>query len=407
MKIAYLVNSYPLPSHTFIRREIRALERLGWQIHRFAMRSDRAALVDPADLEEDSRTEHLLARGLPRLLLPACAWLLRHPRRALHGLNLALRLGAAGCGGSPGTGGRLRHLVYLAEAAQITRRCADLNINHIHAHFGTNSTAVAALANALGGPGFSFTVHGPEEFDAPRALGLGLKIARARFVVAISSYGRSQLYRCCPLPDWPKIKVVHCGLEPDKFPAPLPMPTSGLHLIAIGRLSEQKGFPLLIEAMALAAKRLPNLQLTICGDGPLRPQIEAEIARHGLGGKIRLAGWLGEAALHAEIGRAHALILPSLAEGLPMVVMEAMAAARPIIATCINGVPELVTPETGWLVPAGDPAALACAIETLSQTPPAVLAEMGQSARSRALTRHNADTEAAKLAAFITEGLAP
>ncbi|EKD60932.1 MAG: Glycosyl transferase group 1, partial [uncultured bacterium] len=91
MKIAYLVNSYPLPSHTFIRREIRALERLGWHIHRFAMRSDRAALVDPADLEEDSRTEHLLARGLPRLLLPACAWLLRHPRRALHGVNLALR----------------------------------------------------------------------------------------------------------------------------------------------------------------------------------------------------------------------------------------------------------------------------------------------------------------------------
>lgn len=409
MKIAYLVNTYPKPSHTFIRREIAALERLGWDVHRFAMRSDRGSLVDPVDFIENDRTEHVLELGKKALFKTALSWMVKHPKQALAGLSLALRCGLKGSAGGPGTGGIPRNLIYLLEAAYVASRAAELEIRHIHAHFGTNSATVAMLAEALGGPSFSFTVHGPEEFDAPRAFAFPEKIARARFTVAISSFGRSQLYRWSKIPDWPKIKVVHCPIDtasyarPDAMPAT--QPAEGPHLVAIGRLTEQKGFPLLVEIMAIAAKRLPGLKLTICGDGELRALIDGEIARHGLTDRIKIKGWMSEMDVRAAIGRAHALILPSLAEGLPMVVMESMACGRPVIAASINGVPELLTPNEGWLVPAGDATAFADAIEALSKTSTADLERMGRDARTRAFARHDCNTEAGKLSDLFKQAI--
>ena len=393
MKIAYLVNTYPRPSHTFIRREIQALERLGFEVHRFAMRSDRRNLKDAEDKAEDEITEHVLERNRLTLLLSALLWLLRHPLRSVAALDCTLRMGAR-------ARLRLKHLFYFVEAVEITRRCAELGIRHLHAHFGTNSSTVACLAHILGGPRWSYTVHGPEEFDAPRALALGEKSSRAAFSVAVSSYGRSQLCRWTPVEIWPRLKVIHCGIEPARFPAPAPLPEK-LRLVAIGRFSEQKGFPLLIQAVAQAARQHPGLRLTLVGDGELRGEIEAMIEELTLRRHVTLTGWLDETQIKTELDEAQALILPSFAEGLPMVVMEAMAAARPVIATSIAGIPELVTAETGWLVPAGDVQALADAIDTLAETPHARLLRMGQAARARVLIRHDVDREAAKLAQLI------
>ncbi|NEX46229.1 glycosyltransferase family 4 protein [Pseudotabrizicola algicola] len=405
MKIAYLVNTYPRGSQTFIRREIMALERLGWSIHRFALRSDRAALVDPADIAEDARTEHILQIGAGRLLLSALGWMARHPTGAARAFAMALRCGAKGAGGVPGTGGRLRHMVYLAEAAHLARRCHALRLPHLHAHFGTNSATVAMLCALMGGPAYSFTVHGPEEFDAPVALALGAKADQALFTVAISSFGRSQLYRWASVDTWPRLHVVHCGIEPWRFPEPAALPSGGPHLVAIGRLSEQKGFALLVEAIAKAVPDLPGLHLTLVGDGPLRPQLEEAMARHDLGRHVTLAGWLDEGRVRDSLAAAQALIVPSFAEGLPVVIMEAMAAGRAVIATTIAGVPELVTAETGWLVPAGDAEALAQAIRQLAATPPARLVQMGQAARQRAFERHDIDREAEKLTVlFASKG---
>lgn len=403
MKIAYLVNTYPRPSHTFIRREVQALERRGFSIHRFAMRSERTGLVDPADLAEDDRTEHVLHMPKGRLIATALRWMLAHPLRSATAWAAALRCGALGVGGTAGTGGRLRHLVYMVEAAYIAKRCTQLEIGHLHAHFGTNSTTVAMLAHLLGGPRYSFTVHGPEEFDAPVALALGEKMQHAAFTVAISSFGRSQLYRWAALADWKKLNVVHCGIEPEKFPNPSALPSGGPHLVAIGRLSEQKGFSLLIKAVSLSVAAHPNLHLTLVGDGPMRPEIEALTTANDLSRHITLAGWQDETGVKHALAAAQALILPSFAEGLPMVVMEAMAAGRPVICTAIAGVPELVVAgETGWILPAGDATALAHAISALACTPPDVLATMGIAARIRVLERHDIDIEAAKLAALIT-----
>ncbi|TXI06592.1 MAG: colanic acid biosynthesis glycosyltransferase WcaL [Pseudorhodobacter sp.] len=403
MKLAYLVNTYPRASHTFIRREIQALERIAVPVHRFAMRSDRDSLVDAGDIAEDFRTEHVLEIGVLRLIGTAILWMATHPASTVAAIARAWACGARGAGGPSGTGGRLRHMIYLIEAAYIARRCKDMGIDHLHAHFGTNSATVALLAKCLAGPQFSFTVHGPEEFDAPLALSLRQKIEGAAFVVAISSFGRSQLCRWAAPAQWDKIKVVHCGIEPDRFPQPVPLPTGGPHLVAVGRFSAQKGFGLLIEAMAIAAPSLPDLHLTLVGDGELRSQIRGLIDKYGLGPRITLTGWQDEAGVRKALDNAQALILPSFAEGLPMVLMEAMANARPVIATAIAGVPELVNRDAGWTVPAGDAMALATAIHALSQMPPDRLAEMGQAARARVFERHDIDHLAGTLAAHFRE----
>ncbi len=394
LRIAYLVNTYPRASHSFIRREVKALERQGLSVHRFAMRSDRAALHDAGDLAEDAACEHVLEVPRLRLLRQAGALMVGRPGRALAALRLALAMGGR-------ANARVLHLIYLVEAAYLAARCDSLGITHLHAHFGTNSTTVAMLVAALGGPGFSFTTHGPEEFDSPLALSLGPKVASSRFAVAISSYGRSQLCRWTDPAHWDKIKVVHCGIEPARFADPAPLPPGGPHLVAIGRLSAQKGFALLIDAVAKTARDLPDLRLTLVGDGELHDQISAAITRAGIGARVTLAGWQDEAGVRAALSKATALILPSFAEGLPVVVMEAMAAGRPVIATAIAGLPELVTAQTGWLVPAGDADALARGIAQLAATPPETLATMGRAARARVLSRHDVDAEAAILADLI------
>ncbi|MEX0304284.1 MAG: glycosyltransferase [Leisingera sp.] len=397
MKIAYVLNTYPQPSHSFIRRELQALENQGLEIIRLAMRPAEAALVDPGDKAEAARTEYVLQAGAGRLLA-ALAREAASPGRFAPALKLALKLARAS------DRGILRHLIYLGEAAYVKQRCAAEGVQHMHAHFGTNSAAVAMLAHALGGPGYSFTVHGPEEFDAPRTLSLGEKINRARFTVGVSSFGRSQLSRWAAFGKWDSLKVVHCGIEPARFADPAPLPEGPVQLAAIGRFVEQKGQMVLVGAMAQLVQELPDLHLSLIGDGEMRLDLEAAIRECGLEDHITLTGWLSEEGVRSELAQCHALVMPSFAEGLPMVVMEAMAAARPVIATYIAGTPELVVPEqTGWLVPAGDETALAEAVRALAAAPWQDLQAMGHAGRERVLDRHDSAAEAAKLAAHFRE----
>ncbi|MEW2912729.1 glycosyltransferase [Leisingera sp. JC11] len=400
MKIAYILNTYPQPSHSFIRRELQALERQGVEVLRLAMRPSGAALADPGDQAEAARTEYVLQAGAVRLLAALAIEVLAAPRRFAQALALAVKLAQAS------DKGVMRHLIYLGEAAQVKQRCAAEGVQHMHAHFGTNSAAVAMLAHVLGGPAYSFTVHGPEEFDAPRSLSLEEKISRADFTVAVSSFGKSQLSRWAPFGKWDSLKVVHCGIEPERFADPGPLPQGPLRLAAIGRFVEQKGQMVLVRAMAQLVQHIPDLHLALIGDGEMRPELERAIAEQGLQRNITLTGWLAEEGVREELARAHALVMPSFAEGLPMVVMEAMAAARPVIATYIAGTPELVlTGQTGWLVPAGDETALAETVLELSQTPQEQLAAMGRAGRARVLECHDSAKEAARLAAHIRAAL--
>ncbi|WP_412505513.1 glycosyltransferase [Roseovarius sp. SYSU LYC5161] len=392
MMLAYVLNTYPQPSQSFIRRELRALEEQGHSVLRLAMRRPTVPLVDPLDDAEQSRTDYVLEKGAAALFGAVARMALSAPRAAARALGLAIRLGRKS------ETGVLRHLIYFAEGCHVARACADAGITHIHAHFGTNAATVAMLVKVLGGPDYSFTVHGPEEFDAPRALCLGEKIARSAFTVAISSYGRAQLCRWVAPGYWDRIKVVHCGIDPAAFPAPAPVPDGPLRLISIGRFAEQKGQMILVAAMAEIVRHHPDAKLILVGDGELRGLIEAEIARLGLARNIALTGWLSEADVTARLAGSHALVMPSFAEGLPMVIMEAMAAGRPVITTHVAGIPELVKPgENGWLVPAGDAPALAEAVLDMAACSRDKLSNMGARGRQRALARHDVGQEARKL----------
>jgi glycosyltransferase involved in cell wall biosynthesis len=272
----------------------------------------------------------------------------------------------------------------------------------VHAHFGTNAATVALLCNELGGPPFSFTVHGPEEFDKPEFLALREKIERAAFTVAITDFCRSQLYRWARHEDWGRIVVVHCGLDRMFLDAPhTPIPGAP-RLVCVGRLCEQKGQLMLVEAAAALRRDGCTFELVLVGDGPMRGAIEAVIAREGLQDCVHITGWKSSEAVRAELLAARALVLPSFGEGLPVVIMEALALGRPVISTCIAAIPELVRDgQTGWLVPASNSRALEAAMRAALEAPVEHLERLGGNGRDLVVERHDAAREAEKLAGHI------
>jgi glycosyltransferase involved in cell wall biosynthesis len=397
VRLAYLCNLYPAVSHSFVRREVEAVERLGHEVHRFSVRKARADLRDPADRREVGRTEAVLEEGPLRLVVVALLLLVSRPVRAVHSIAAAGRLSG------PGLRSKLRHVAYWLEAAWLARRLEQLKVDHLHAHFGTNPAAVAAIARAWGGPPFSFTVHGPDEFDAPMALSLRAKIHAAKFVAAISSYGRSQLMRWSLPEDWERIGVVRCGLDRDFLDAARePVPTDSTEFVCVARLSAQKGLPLLIAACDQLRASGETFKLTIVGDGEKRGELEAEIVRRDLVGIVTLAGTRTAEEIREHLARARAFVLPSFAEGLPVVIMEALALERPVISTAIAGIPELVDEGCGWLIPAGSQDALVEAMRAALHAPTQDLSAKGAVGRERVLAMHDVEANARLLVTTIT-----
>ena len=391
-RIAYLINQYPKVSHSFIRREIHALERLGHEVERIAVRGWRDPVVDASDKAERQRTRYVLERGVFSLIVAALGTAATRPLRFWSALRVAIR---ASCGSDRSWP---YHLIYLAEACRVLGWLQASAATHLHAHFGTNPAEVAMLVHALGGPPFSFTVHGPEEFDKPEALGLAEKITRAAFVVAVSSYGRSQLYRWVRQSSWAKVKVVGCGLESTFHAVNAGLPSAAPRLVCVGRLCEQKGQLLLVEAASRLVSKGLALELVLAGDGEMRAEVEELVARLGLAATVRITGWISSDQVREEILASRALVLASFAEGLPVVLMEAMALRRPVISTYVAGIPELIRDgQEGWLCAAGDVDALAAAMEACLRAPTEVLARMANSAHERVLQRHDIDVEASKL----------
>lgn len=401
MKIAYLVNQYPKVSHSFIRREILAIERLGFEVQRIAVRGWEGELVDEQDLRERERTSYILQDGAASLLLAGARMLITSPLRFCQAFALALKMGRRAERPWP------VHLIYLAEACRMVPWMKKFGARHLHAHFGTNSAEVAMLATALGGPPYSVTIHGSEEFDKPQFIGIREKVERSAFVVAISSFGRSQIYRWIKSTDWPKVHVVHCGVDPVFHAVPaVPIP-SVPRIVCVGRLSEPKGQLLLLSALGQLLRKGLEIDLVLAGDGEMRPEVDTLIAHHGLQPHVRITGAISGEEVRKEILAARALVLPSFAEGLPVVVMEAMALRRPVLCTYVAGIPELVRPGVdGWLFPAGDVDALAAVLEEFLATPVTVLQAMGEAGYERALERHSVDVEAAKLARHFRDAQA-
>lgn len=398
MKVAYLINQYPKVSHSFIRREILAVEAGGLEVHRFSIRSLQSELVDEADQQEYAKTQFVLNVGILGLLTNLLQVALTRPFRFLSALKLALKVGWGS------DRGLLLHFAYLAEACVLLNQFIRLGIQHLHAHFGTNSATVSLFCYALGGPSYSFTVHGPEEFDKAEAIALPEKIKQAKFVVAISSYGKSQLFRWCDYKDWSKIQVVHCGVDPMFLDYPsVPIPQER-RLVCVGRLSEQKGHLLLVEAVSQLVAEGLNFKLVFVGDGPLRPQIEHLISTLKLHNHIEITGWATNTQVQQHLLSSQALVLPSFAEGLPVVIMEALALGRPVISSYVAGIPELVEPgKSGWLVPPGALEDLTATLKTTLTTPVEQLEQMGKIGAAKVAENHNIKIEAEKLAALFQQ----
>jgi len=400
LTIAYLINQYPQTSQSFIRREIAALEARGLAVLRYTLRAYRGPLVDPADELERERTRPVLGVGPWGLFAATFKAIVRRPSAFSRALALAVQVGRGS------EVGIVKHAIYLAEACVLLGWLAEAGVGHLHAHFGTNSATVAMLCRELGGPPYSVTVHGPEEFDSPRALALGEKVGRSAFTVAISEFTRSQLCRWASHDDWAKIRVVRCGvdrafLDADRVPIP-----DAPRLVCVGRIVEQKGPLLLVEAVGRLRDEGVDCEVVLVGDGPLRVEVERLSARLGLGDRVRLVGSLGNAEVRRAVLDARALVLPSFAEGLPVVLMEALALGRPVISTYVAGIPELVEPgRNGWLVPAGSAEALAVAIREAVQAPTDRLEAMGRLGAARAAARHDVDAEAARLAGHFADSV--
>jgi glycosyltransferase involved in cell wall biosynthesis len=203
-------------------------------------------------------------------------------------------------------------------------------VDHVHCHFATKATAVAMLCHELGGPTYSFTVHGPHEFDKPEAIALREKITRAAFVVAISSFTKSQLLRWCSYKQWSKIHVVHCGVDQLFLSQPHTPLTPHPSFVCVGRISEQKGHLILLEAISMLATQGEQFKVVLVGDGPLRSDTETLIHQLKLQGYIEITGWATNAEVQRHILNSQVMVVPSFAEGLPVVVMEALALGRPV-----------------------------------------------------------------------------
>lgn len=400
--LAYLTSVYARVSHTFIRGEVAALRALGHTVHTFSVRRPAAGELISAEIRREyAATVHIVAAGPVRLVWAGLREAAGSPRRFLAAARLAQRFG------TPGWKGRLWPQAYLLEAAFLARRLRAAKVEHLHNHFGEGSTAVAALAAALAGISFSTTIHGPSEFDRPTLLALREKVKRSAFTVAISHFGRSQLYRWCDHRDWSKIEVVRCGLHGNFLDGKaVPVPDRRT-LVSVGRLDEQKGQMLLVEAAGRLRAQGMDFELILIGDGPLRKPLEDLIRRLGIQQHVRLAGWRSAEEVREAILASRALVLSSFAEGLPVVLMEALALRRPVISTAIAGIPELVKQGTcGWLVPAGSVDDLVDAMRTALTTPAPELDRMGREGARRVAERHNARIEAGKLAALFAQAVA-
>jgi colanic acid/amylovoran biosynthesis glycosyltransferase len=398
MKIAYLISQYPKVSHSFIRREIAALEAEGIEIVRYSIRSCASELVDEADKQELAKTKFILEVGAIALLFNLIKVAITRPIRFFAALWLTFKIGWGQ------DRGLLIHLAYLAEACVLLGWAKDANISHIHAHFAFNPTTVAMLCHVLGGPTYSFTVHGPEEIDRAIILSLEEKIKRATFVAPISSYCKSQLYRWCDRAYWSKIQVVHCGLDEAFFNSQPTLIPDNSQLVCVGRLSEQKGQLVLLEAASLLAREGLDFKLILVGDGDFRPQVEQAISDLKLQTQVEITGWVTNAQVNQYLLNSRAMVLASFAEGLPVVMMEALALGRPVIGTYIAGIPELIEHERcGWLVSAGAVDDLAAKMRMVLQMPVSELEQISQIGRDKVFQQHNIATEAKKLVTLFQQ----
>ncbi len=393
--IAYLTSYYPYASHTFVLREVEALRALGAEVRTASIRTPGAnhLIGTPEEAAKASTFYVLDAAKNPLHLVGAhLGMFLRNPRRYGAALALAIRTRRAGIKGWA------KQIAYLAEAGVLANWMIAEGITQLHNHFAGPSCAVAMIAGRMAGIPFSFTLHGPSDLIDPMGQRVDEKIKACVQCFCISNYAAGRAAELVDPSQEAKFRIIHCGVFPETYDTPPKETDTGLKLLFVGRLAPVKGLPILVEAFKAARARNPGITLDIVGDGDERPTVEAAAA--DVGG-ITLHGYLSQAEVAERLRAADALVLPSFAEGVPVVLMEAMASARPVIATRVGGVSELVEDGvSGFLIPHDDPAALIEAIDRLAAMPLDERQSMGIAGRAKVRADFDVRLEAARILAI-------
>jgi glycosyltransferase involved in cell wall biosynthesis len=375
LRIAYLTSQYPATSHTFISREVAALRKLGLSLDTFSIRPPSPAeLQDEGIAAEARNTFTVLKQPVTTTLGAHLGTVFSNPAGYLRTLGLALSHRP------PGLRGFALSLAHFAEAVALARELRLRHITRLHNHFANSAATVGYLATRMLKMPWSFTMHGISETDYPAGLLLGRKIEAADFVASVSYFGRAQAMRLVTPDHWSKVHVVRCGLPLAELPEHA-LPGAGKTLIAVGRLSPEKGQAGLLEAFAAMSRGRDDLELVLVGDGPEADRLHALAVELEISNRVRFAGRLGEADTLGEIAKGDILILPSFMEGLPIVLMEAMAMGTAVIASRVAGIPELVDDgESGLLFTPSNWNALASCIRRLADDDAlrAKLAERGR-----------------------------
>jgi colanic acid/amylovoran biosynthesis glycosyltransferase len=360
IKLAYVVARFPNATETFILRELDALAETG-EVEIALM-----SMFPPLEPFTHPRAEPWVARlRRPSICMALSGfgyWLARRPLLLLRSIGVVLRA----CWRSPNV--LVRSLAALPVAAAHARTVRRLGVEHVHAHFATYPTLVAWLCGRLTGTPYSFTTHAHDLFVDQSML--DVKIAHARFVIAISQFNRRFLRdyggdRMTP------VHLIHCGIDPAEYEfRPRSVPGTGsVTALCVGTLRERKGHVVLLDALASGEADLDGLELDVVGDGPLREPLERRAAELGIAGQVRFHGSLTEPQVRDWFARADLFVLASTVaadgqmEGIPIVLIEALASGLPVVATRLSGIPELIVDEeTGFLATPGDAASLAEAL---------------------------------------------
>ena len=403
VRMAYLVSRYPAVSHTFILREVRALREMGFEIETASVNApDRnASAMTEDEREEMARTYYIKGHGIGGALV-AHLWGLARPLGYLRGLHYALSLGGWNLHRT------LYGFFYFTEALMVARWMGRHQLKHLHVHFAMAAANVALVLKRAFGLGLSMTVHGPDEFYDVPGQQLEAKIDAADFMVCIGRFARSQLMKLSPSRLWDKFSVCPLGVDSHRYaPRPRSAVTGPFNLLCVGRLTPAKGQGVLIEAAARLRDWGRDFRVVLVGAGPDEAELKASVRALGLESQVEFTGPLNQEEVQARYAQADAFVLPSFAEGIPVVLMEAMASGVPCVTTRITGIPELIRDGVdGLLVTPSDALELADTVTHLMDDPD-LCRELGEAGRRRVEAEYELSRNVRRLGSLFKARLVP
>jgi len=409
MAVAYIMRSYPRLSQTFILNEILALERLGLEIEIFGMTDPGEPITQPGVGEVRAPTRYLDSSGRRRrwtVFAEHARLAARSPRRYATTAAYVLRRRELDRGYT--TASRFTCFLQAVHLARlISERDGSARVAHVHSHFAHDPTLIALLVKRLTGVPYSFTAHARDLYQTP-VRALAERVSEATAVVTCCAANRRYLERVAPT-GRAKIELIHHGVDVNMFQPSADGHGSAVPLIvSVGRLVEKKGFGDLIRACDLLRDRGHRFECVIYGDGPLRERLLELIDQLGLKGRVRLAGARVQAELVAELARATVFALAPMVtddgdrDGIPNVLVEAMACGLPVATTAAGGVPELVIHgHTGLLATPGDVAGIADNLAALIGRP-ALRRRLGSRARTMVAEGFDMNANARRLVPILT-----